>query len=66
MENRHQFFMRRLTELGAYDEDSDYKGAIGKAVERVSAIWMTEGHSGMSSAVTLGLLNQLFKEYNGE
>lgn len=64
--NRHEFFMKRLRELGAFDSDADYGGAIGKAVERVSALWSTEGHSGFSSQITMELLNQLFHEYNNQ
>jgi len=64
--NRHDFFLKRMRELGAFDADSDYNGMIGKAVERVSAIWAAEGHSGASSAITLQLLNQLFSEYENQ
>ena len=61
---RHEFFLKRIAELGAADDDADYRGMVGKAVERVSAIWATEGHSGGSHTVTLQLLNQLFKEWD--
>ena len=31
--SRHDFFRKRLRDMGLYDDDSDYDGMIGKAVE---------------------------------
>ncbi len=64
MENRHDFFKRRLQELGMYDDDSDYDGMIGTAVEGLSATFAEQGHSGMSAAVTVALFNKLMHEWN--
>ena len=61
--NRHEFFIKRLTELGMYDADSDYNGMIGKAIEELSEVFSKQGHSGMSAEVTIGLFNQLFEEW---
>ena len=62
-ENRHEFFMRRLRELGLYDHDSDCEGMIGYAVEELSATFSKQGHSGMSAEVTLTIFNQLMTEW---
>jgi len=61
---RHSLFQKRLTELGMYDEDSDYDGMIGEAVEELSETFANQGHSGMSAIITLALFNTLFEEYN--
>lgn len=61
---RHAFFKRRLRELGMYDADADYDGMIGKSIEALSATFASQGHSGMSAQITLGLFNQLMDEYN--
>ena len=63
MENRHEFFKRRLRELGMYDDDSDYGGFIGKSVEAMSALFGEQRHSGGSKEVMLGLFNQLLDEW---
>ena len=62
--NRHNLFQKRLTELGMYDEDSDYDGMLGEAVEELSETFANQRHSGMSAIVTLALFNALFEEYN--
>ena len=62
--NRHSLFQKRLTELGMYDEDSDYDGMIGEAVEELSETFANQGHSGMSAVITTGLFMQLMDEYN--
>ena len=64
MENRHEFFVRRLKELGMYDADSDYGGVIGKSVEALSGVFQNQRNNGWSAEITLGLFNQLFKEWN--
>lgn len=63
-ESRHDFFIRRLGELGLYDPDSDYGGMIGKAVEDLSLSWSKQGHSGMSAEITLEVFNELMGEYD--
>jgi hypothetical protein len=57
-------FKKRLDGLGMYDEDSDYDGMIGKAIEELSHTFSEQGHSGMSAQITMGLFNQLMDEYN--
>lgn len=61
---RHQFFIKRLEQLGMYDKDSDYNGAIGRAVEGLSAEFASYGHSGSSAVLTLRLFNMLMAEYS--
>lgn len=61
---RHEYFVKRMKELGVYDEDSDYGGMIGKSVERMSITFGLEGHSGMSATITNQLWNQLMREWD--
>lgn len=60
---RHDFFKRRLKELGLYDEDSDYDGLIGKWVEELSETFRSQRQSGGSAEITMGVFNQLMDEY---
>ena len=62
-ETRHEFFQRRLQELGALDADSDYEGQIGLAVEYMSYLLEEQGHSGVSLVLTVQLFNQLMHEW---
>ena len=64
MSDRHTLFKKRLTELGMFDEDSDYGGMIGEAVMELSKTFADQGHSGMSAAIVMGLFMQLMSEYN--
>ena len=64
MANRHEMFKARLAELGMYDDDSDYDGMIGQAVEELSATFGEQGHSGMSAVATVGIFNKLMGEYH--
>lgn len=63
---RHDFFKRRLNELGLYGPDADYDGMIGEAVEALSALFAEQGHSGMSAGITRGVFNQLMDEYDNQ
>jgi hypothetical protein len=62
-ENRHEYFIRRLKELGMYDDDSDYDGELGTVVEKMSEAFSSYGHSGGSAHVTMGVFNQLMTEW---
>ena len=62
--SRHEMFVTRLKQLGLYDDDADYNGMIGKAVERMSLVFAEERHSGVSAQIVNGVWNQLFDEYN--
>ena len=64
MSNRHEMFKKRLKELGAYDDDCDYGGLLGKWVEELSETFMNQGHSGQSAVITINLFRQLMKEYD--
>ena len=61
---RHEYFKKRLSELGMYDADSDYDGMIGQAVEKLSEVFSEQGHSGMSAAITIRLFNKLMGEWD--
>ncbi len=65
MENRHEFFKRRLQEHGLYKPDSDYEGFVGKYVEELSETFANQGHSGCSAEITIGLFNELMEEWKG-
>lgn len=62
-ETRHEFFIRRLKELGLYDEDSDYNGRIARYVEELSNVFEYQGHSVMSASLTMEVFNKLMIEY---
>lgn len=64
MANRHEMFKARLKEIGMYDDDSDYGGALGIAVEELSETFAEQGHSGASAVITVGLFNKLMDEYH--
>ena len=64
MEDQHNFFIRRLNEIGLYDKDSEYSGLIGKSVEELSKVFSTQGHYGRSAIITLGVFRQLLKEWD--
>lgn len=64
--NRHEFFKKRLKELGMYDKDSDYDGLIGKWIEELSTTFANQGHSGQSAVITTQLFNKIMLEYGGE
>jgi hypothetical protein len=63
MTSRHEYFKRRVKELGILDKDSDYNGMIGKAILRLSKLWEKEGHSGFSAGITRALFNKLMDEW---
>ena len=57
MRNRHEYFKKRLNDLGMYDQDSDYEGMIGNAIEELSEVFSNQGHSGGSASITIALFN---------
>lgn len=61
--SRHEFFVKRMQELGAYDEDSDYAGSMGRQVEELSAVCERYGNSGQSLTIMMTLWRQLFREW---
>jgi hypothetical protein len=44
---------------GLFDEDSDYGGAIGKAVMELIEVFSNQGHSGMSAPYVVSIFNEL-------
>jgi len=61
--NRHEYFQKRLKDLGMMDEDSDYAGMIGESVSELSEVFSKQGHSGGSAVVTVTLFTELMKEW---
>lgn len=48
-----------LEKAGLFDKDSDYEGAIGKAVMDLCACFAKQGHSGFSAEMTRDLFNRV-------
>ena len=63
MTARHEFFKKRLEELGLFAGDSDYEGIIGKNIEELSEVFSKQGHSGISGEITLAVFNKLMDEW---
>jgi len=61
---RHEFFKKRLKEMGLYDKDSDYDGLLGKWIEELSQTFANQRHSGTSAGLTFQIFKQLMKEYD--
>lgn len=62
--NRHEFFKKRLQEMGMYDSDADYGGMIAHNVEELSEVFAKQRHSGGSAQSTIELFNHLMEEFN--
>ena len=60
---RHAFFVKRLKEIGMYDEDSDYGGLVGKWIEELSIVFVRQGHSGSSAIITVDLFKELLDDW---
>ena len=65
-ESRHEFFCKRLKELGVSEASSDYDGMIGKSVEALSSVFASQGHSGASASMTIELFCGLLCEYDAD
>lgn len=63
---RHQYFVARARELGAYDSDADYGGQIGRDIEAISALIESQHHSGGSFVQLYVLFRQLVEEWHDE
>ena len=48
-----------LKKAGLYDEDSDYGGMLGKAVEELIEAFAKQGHSGFSAGMAVSLFEKL-------
>jgi hypothetical protein len=62
-ESRHEFFRRRIAELGVGQSDADYGGKIAEWVLDLSRLLRDQRHSGQSFALTLGLFDNLLHEW---
>jgi hypothetical protein len=60
---RHEYFQKRLRELGLFDQSADYNGMLGRAVEELSATFAGQHHSGHSAALTLVTFHNLMAEW---
>lgn len=63
-ETRHEFFKRRLQELGLFDDNTDYGGLLGTWVEELSEALDKQPHSGGSYILTLQIFNMLCTEWD--
>jgi hypothetical protein len=59
MGNLEEHAKRELELAGLLDKDSDYDGMLGKAVQQLIRVFETQGHSGMSAAMTVDLFSRL-------
>jgi len=50
-----------LRRAGLFDKDSDYGGMLGEGVMKVVKVFAEEGHSGMSAAMTVSILEKLLR-----
>lgn len=50
---------RELNAAGVFDDDSDYNGALSKAVMELVEVFSKQHHSGASAAITLSLFNRV-------
>lgn len=57
MSNEHA--RRELKLKGFFDEESDYGGAIGKAVMELIDVFSKQGHSGFTAPVVASMFNKL-------
>jgi SPP1 gp7 family putative phage head morphogenesis protein len=53
--------IEELKTAGLYDEDSDYEGMIGTAVEELLKVFQSQGHSGFSASMVSMLFYKLCK-----
>ena len=51
-----------LKRAGLFDKDSDYGGATAHAVLDLLKVFVSQGHSGASAYITLGIFNKLAKQ----
>ena len=51
--------IKELKIAGLYDKDSDYNGAIGKAVEKLLKIFEKQGHSGFSATMVANIFHKV-------
>ena len=49
---------RELRRAGLFDADSDYEGALGKAVMDLVKVHAEQGHSGFSNAMVVSLFSK--------
>lgn len=63
-ESRHDFFIRRIGELGVRQPDADYEGKLGDWVLDLSRVLRDQRHSGQSFVLTLALFDNLLREWD--
>lgn len=59
MSNLIEHARYELTRAGLFDDDADYGGAHAQAVMDLMEVFASQGHSGMSAAITLRLFYDL-------
>lgn len=61
MSNLIKHAQKELELAGMFDKDSDYDGALGKAVMELVKVFSKQGHSGFSAGRTLWLFDRVAK-----
>ncbi len=59
MSNLTEFAKDELRRAGLYDQDSDYNGMLGDAVEKLVEVFAAQDHSGMSASITLAAFDRV-------
>ena len=53
--------IEEIKRVGLYDEDSDYGGLLGEALEELVKVFTKQGHSGYSASIVSCLFYRLVK-----
>lgn len=59
-----EFARAWLKKYGFFDKESDYDGMIGEAAMEVAEVIAKQNHSGMSHAILMTVLQQLYVAYS--
>lgn len=64
--NYKEFAKKYLDDVGAYDSESNYSGMLGDAIMALVEAHSAQGHSGLSSHITIEAFYDLNQAYSGE
>lgn len=57
--NEQEWAIKNIEMAGLCDKDSDYGGKIGDALKEIVNIHFAQGHSGISHAIAVYLINKI-------
>jgi len=61
MSNLIEHAKRELTLAGMFDKDADYNGALAPEIMKLVELFSSQGHSGASAVITIGILEKLLR-----